>query len=141
MTPLNLPDSSQNSAMDTIFLKGIRVFGHHGHTAEERCVGQIIEVDVELRLDLRKAGRTDRLKDTADWYSVFQTVTEAVTGNSHKLMEHLASDIASRLLATTPAHEVTISVSKPSPPLGGICERCGVKVTRSGADFSGESPA
>lgn len=126
--------------MDTIFLRGIRVFGHHGHTEEERGIGQVIEVDVELQMDLRQAGRTDRLEHTADWSDVFATVTEVVAGGSHHLMEHLASDIARRLLASTRAHEVVVSVAKLSPPLGGICERCGVQVTRSGGDFRDDAP-
>ena len=44
---------------DQIMLTGMKFFGHHGCTPEERAVGQIIAVDVELNLDLSNAGSSD----------------------------------------------------------------------------------
>lgn len=121
--------------MDRIFLSGIRVFGSHGLTDEERSVGQVLEVDVELRMDLRHAGRTDVLEHTADWTDVYSIAREAVEGGSHRLLESLAADLARQLLDATRADEVLVRVTKPHPPVGGVCDRSGVEIVRTHSDF------
>ena len=53
--------------MDKIILTGISVFGHHGCSVEEQEHGQIFKVDVELNLDLSKAGKTVNIAETVDY--------------------------------------------------------------------------
>lgn len=125
--------------MDRIFLSGIKVFGFHGLTEEERALGQVLEVDVELRMDLRHAGRTDVIEHTADWTAVFALAQETVAGGSHHLLESLAHDLARQLLDSTRADEVMVRVTKPYPPVGGICNKCGVEVVRTHSDYERDS--
>ena len=40
---------------DRIQVKGMKFFGHHGITEEEQYIGQRIEVDVEIEVDLKSA--------------------------------------------------------------------------------------
>lgn len=116
--------------MDTIFITGIRIFGHHGHTPEEQQIGQTIEVDVELRMDLSEAGSSDKLQDTADWCAAYAIISDLVANTRHSLMEHLAAEVAQKLLVSTPTEEVLVRVSKITPPLGGIVQKCGVEIVR-----------
>ncbi len=124
--------------MDKVYLEGIRVYGHHGHSDEEQLVGQVLEVDVELRLDLRLAGRTDQLEHTTDYQEVFSIVSETVSGGTHRLLENLASDIALQVLNATRVDEVLVRVDKPQPPVGGVCRRSGVEIVRRHTDFDDE---
>ena len=52
---------------DRIELRGLRVLGAHGVLPEEQQRAQPFEVDLDLELDLRPAGRSDALADTVDY--------------------------------------------------------------------------
>ncbi len=129
------PRGKRGVTMDSITLSGIRVFGHHGCSEEERSTGQTLEVDVQIRMDLRVPGRSDRLEDTADYAQVFRIVEHVVTGERRSLLESIATDIARRVLEATPAAEVLVRVSKPSPPVGGPCRNSSVEIVRTRADY------
>src|SRR5258705_410753 len=64
--------------MDTIILSGIRALGCHGVLPEEQARPQPFEVDVELSVDLRPAGRSDVLSDTIDYDSLAGRVVQIV---------------------------------------------------------------
>lgn len=132
-------NSAGECDMDKIFLSGIRVFGHHGHSEEERTVGQVLVVDLELHMDLRHPGRTDILEHTADWNDIFALTCEIVSGGSHHLLESLATDLARQILQATTADEVLVRVTKSAPPIGGVCDCTGVEILRSHSDFEQDS--
>ena len=107
----------------------MRFFGHHGHLEAERVVGSHLDVDVELRADLRPAGASDALGDTIDYARCFALVRGVVEGEQHHLLERVATRVAEVLLAETPARGVRVRVSK-RPPLEGSVERCAVVIDR-----------
>ena len=115
---------------DRILISGIQFHGHHGVRKEERTLGQRFIVDVEFRLDLREAGRTDDLGATVDYERVHAAVVEIGTRQQFKLLEALAARIASSLLERFPAHQVTVRVTKPSPPLPDLAGGVSVEITR-----------
>lgn len=116
--------------MDKILITGIQAFGHHGHSAEEREVGQVLEADVELTTDVSRAGISDDLADTDDWSKVYQTVVNQIEQGTQALLEKLAEDIACRILSETKAEKALIRLRKPNPPIGGICASVGVEIER-----------
>jgi dihydroneopterin aldolase len=117
---------------DRIELRGLRVLGVHGALPEERERAQPFEVDLDLELDLRPAGRSDRLADTVDYGSVTQAVAAVVSGPHAELLEHLAERVALAALAcgaplTT---AVTVSVRKLRPPVPCDLHSAGVTIRR-----------
>lgn len=116
--------------MDSLFLEGMVFFGRHGASRPERELGARFSVDVELRLDLRAAGRSDRLSDTVDYPEVYRLVQEVVEGEPRKLLESVAEEIAHRLLTYSHLEEVTVRVRK-RPPVEGEFRSFGVEVTRA----------
>ena len=54
----------ERSGHDRIEIRGLRVLGTHGVLPEEQQRAQPFEVDLDLELDLRRAGRSDRLEAT-----------------------------------------------------------------------------
>ena len=54
-------------ATDRLLLEGLQFFGHHGDVEAERALGGRVDVDVEIRSDLRPAGRSDQLADLSYW--------------------------------------------------------------------------
>ena len=51
---------------DIVFIRGLRVRGLIGVYEHERDAPRELRLDVDLQLDLRAAGRSDRLDDTLD---------------------------------------------------------------------------
>jgi 7,8-dihydroneopterin aldolase/epimerase/oxygenase len=79
---------------DRIELRGLRALGIHGVLAEERNRAQPFEVDIDLEVDLRQAGRSDDLTDTIDYGAVAEAVVAAIAGPPANLLETLAERIA-----------------------------------------------
>jgi len=123
--------------MDKITLHGIQFYGYHGVTPEETVLGTRFSVDVELYLDLRRAGRTDDISNTVDYTQVFDLVVELGTKRRFKLIESIAELIAAEVLRRfPPVKEVVVRVKKLSPPIPGILEGVSVEIKRS-AEASG----
>lgn len=125
---------------DRIVLAGMRFQGRHGVEEEERAQTQPFEVDVEISLDLRAAGRADDLGKTVDYRDVFEICRSVVEGPSRLLIEALAEAIAEQVLASSLDHgatEVVVRVRKPRAPLPGSLDHAAVEITRS-ADGRGQ---
>ena len=117
--------------MDKVTVQGIQFFGRHGVTPAEREVGQRFVVDVDLRLDLARAGASDRLDHTVNYVAVHDLVREIGRGAPVTLLEALAERIARALLQRFGPKEATVRVQKPAPPIDGVMDWVGVEVTRS----------
>jgi dihydroneopterin aldolase len=115
---------------DRIFLQGIQFYGYHGVRDEERRLGQRFLVDVELRLDISRAASEDDVSATVDYSQVQTVVLEIGTRQKFKLLETLATRIASAILERFPVREVTVRATKPAPALPGVLAGVGVEVTR-----------
>jgi dihydroneopterin aldolase len=117
---------------DRIELRGLRVLGAHGALPEEQQRAQPFEVDLDLELDLRPAGQSDRLSDTVDYGSVTEAVAAVVAGPHVELLEHLAERLAVAALASGAPHAtaVTVSVRKTRPPVPNDLRSAGVTIRR-----------
>ena len=80
--------------MDRIVLDHMEFYGYHGCLTEERAKGQEFYVDVNLALSLRRAGKSDELKNTVNYAAVFEIVKSIVEGQSYHLIEAVAERIA-----------------------------------------------
>ena len=113
-------DHSENYSGDSILLEGMVFHGRHGTLPAERELGQPFVVSVELRLDLRPAGRSDDLSQTVDYGRVYQRAKEIVEGPPVNLTETVAESIAAAVVEEFPAVEaVRVRVAKPHVRLGG----------------------
>lgn len=116
---------------DTIRLKNMIFHAYHGVWDEEREIGQRFEADVELKIDVRKAAASDKLKDTIDLYRVFQEVEKIITGKKFLLVETMAERVAERILQEFRPSEVMVRIRKPHAPIRGIQEGIEVEIVRS----------
>ena len=118
-------------ADDRILLNGMRFHARHGVSVEERAEAQPFRVDLEVDLDLRRPGVSDRLEDTVNYSDMFRTVREVMEGEPRHLLEALAEQIASRVLSGFPAEAVRVRVTKLRPPIkGAALEGTAVEVYR-----------
>lgn len=105
-------------------------YGYHGVFAAEKELGQRLEVDVELQLDLRSAGVNDDLEATVNYVEVYTVVKEIVEERAFNLMEAVAEEIAATLLGAYSLHEVCVRIRKPQPPVGGTMDCFTVEIRR-----------
>ena len=116
--------------MGVIRLHNMTFYGYHGISAAERQTGRRFEVDVELVVDINKAAKSDRLKDTVNYTEVYRTVEELVAQNSFALLETIAVKLANQILEKFKPKEVTIRVRKKIPPVPGNLDHIEVEVKR-----------
>jgi dihydroneopterin aldolase len=119
---------------DRILVHGIQFYGHGGVHTEERTIGQRYAVDVEVVLDLSKAGRSDSLADTISYSDIYRVVIEAGESSRFHLIEALAEMIATMILQRFPVGEVMVRVKKLNPPIAGVLDYVGVEVVRRRGD-------
>ena len=98
--------------MDRILLEGMSFQGRHGVRPAERERPQEFKVDVEVDCDLGEAGRTDRIEDTLDYRQVRAIAREVIEGESKKLLEALAGQIAERVLQLPCVAGVSVRIAK-----------------------------
>lgn len=109
---------------------GIKGYGYHGLFANEREIGQEFLVDVLADLDLTVAAQSDDLTDSVDYGAIAKTVIAEITGEPCNLIEKLASRVGQRLIAEfSKLDSVTITVHKPSAPLGVSANDVSVTIT------------
>jgi len=119
--------------MGQIALEGLEFFAFHGYYDEEQKIGNKYGVDLHLKTDLHAAGASDKLAETVN-YEVLYRLTLAEMQQPARLLEHLAHRILDRVMAEFPqVRRARVSVSKFNPPLGGICQRARVTLSRKRA--------
>ena len=116
---------------DLIELRGLRIVGICGALPEERERAQPLEIDLDVEADLAPAGASDVLADTIDYGALCDAVASVVTSGEPQLLEHLAEQIATAVLAVDArATAVTVGVRKLRPPVPHALATSGVRIRR-----------
>ncbi|MGH2771744.1 MAG: dihydroneopterin aldolase [Actinomycetota bacterium] len=118
------------SGSDRILIEGLKVFGYHGVTEREAAEGQDFLIDVECRVDLSRAARSDDLADTVAYDSLAREVARIATSERFRLIETLAEHIAVAALARPSVSEVRVRVAKPRAPLDADVRSVAVEIVR-----------
>jgi len=116
--------------MGKIRIANMTFYGHHGVGESERDLGGKFHIDVELVLDLDRAGRSDDVEDTVDYQQVYNVIAQVERSKRFRLLEALASSAADAILSRFEVMEVTVRVRKGSVPLGGLIDSADVEITR-----------
>jgi dihydroneopterin aldolase len=118
-------------SLDKILLNNMRFYGFHGLLAEENKIGQRFNVDVELFLNLQKAGETDDMNNSIHYGHAYELIEEIVEGKAMNLIEAVAETIASQLFARfSLLSACTVKVTKPDPPIPGHYDSVAVEIYR-----------
>lgn len=116
--------------MDRIEIRGLRVVGTHGALPAERERAQPFEVDIDLEVDLRKAGSTDSLNDTVNYAHIVGMVDRIIREERHDLLERVAARISEELLGNSLVAAVEVAVRKLRPPVPVDVATTGVRIRR-----------
>ncbi len=116
--------------MGIISLEGLEFFAHHGYYTEETKLGNKFTVDVFIKVDFESASEKDDLDRTINYETVYQII-RAEMDKPSKLLENVLYRIQDRISSKFPSiQSLTLSISKLNPPLGGLCQKAKVTITK-----------
>ncbi|MFZ3101086.1 MAG: dihydroneopterin aldolase [Desulfitobacteriaceae bacterium] len=123
---------------DVIRLRGLEFYAYHGVLPEEKTLGQQFVVDLDLFLNLRAAGNSDKVEDTVSYAEVYSVIKECMLGETFDLLERLAEYIAQKVLAVFACSALRLEIHKPQAPVPGIFRDISVEIWREqeGTEFS-----
>ena len=117
--------------MDTIQIKGLRLFAYHGVNPEEKRDGQHFVLDICLHADLAKARHSDQLGDTVNYAAVVKAVRAAFTQESFDLIERAAQAVCDAVLENFPAVQaVDVLLKKPEAPVNAEFDYMAVAISQ-----------
>jgi dihydroneopterin aldolase len=97
----------------------MRFHAKHGFYEEEQILGTWYVVDVQITTDLSEAAASDELARTINYETVYE-ICRIVMETPNKLLETIVKRIVAGLKHQFPRiHDVTVSLKKMNPPLGG----------------------
>lgn len=123
--------------LDRVEVRGLTVMTVVGVLAHERESAQPLRIDLDLHVDLRDAGLSDDLADTANYGDVAQRVAEAVRASSDLLLERVASRVADLVLEIDRVEAVDVTVTKVRPPIPEQLDTTAVRIHRAAATDTG----
>lgn len=101
-----------------ITITGIQGFGYHGLFESEKRDGQNFIVDIQVEVDLDKAGVSDQLEASLDYNALAVLVHEEIIGLPVNLIEALAHRIGEKILKSFKQVEgIKVTVHKPQAPI------------------------
>ncbi|MBE9032818.1 dihydroneopterin aldolase [filamentous cyanobacterium LEGE 11480] len=115
---------------DRIELSNIRCYGYTGFLPEEQVLGQWFEVDLIIDLDLSQAGQSDDLQHTLDYRGAIEATKTVVKDSRFALVERLAAEIASKILAFAIVQQVRVRLHKPAAPIPDFGGKITIDITR-----------
>ncbi len=98
--------------MSHISIVDLEVFYRVGVPDAERAQPQRLLLTVEMESDFSAAAKSDSIADTIDYFAVTQWLLKFGEGQSWKLIEKLAADIADTILPEFKPQSVTVEVKK-----------------------------
>lgn len=98
--------------MDTITIKDLAVLCRIGVPDEERSRPQRLLITVQMRGDFSKAGQSDQIEHTINYYDVSRRIVDFCRTESFKLIEKLGEEIAGFILKDFGARRVAVEVKK-----------------------------
>ena len=116
---------------DRVELRGLRVMALCGVLPEERTRRQPFEIDVDVFVDLSRAGASDALGDTVDYGSLCERIDKLALDEQYSLLERFAARVAEVVLATPLVAAVTVNVRKLRPPVPQHLSTSGVCIHRA----------
>ena len=112
----------------TISLEGLEFHSFHGVYPHERSSGNKFEVDVIVEADIEPSAFADDLGGTLNYEDLYAVIREEMEKPS-KLLERVGHSMAEAILGKfSQAMNVTITIAKFNPPIGGVCRKAAVTI-------------
>ena len=117
--------------MDCIRIINLKIPGRHGVYEFEKEKDGLFELDVELFLNLKSAGKSDDLSKTVNYDEAVGIIMEVFNSKDRNLIESVAEDIARELLFKYSVNKVIIRIRKPHAPISAIFDTVETELERT----------
>jgi len=107
--------------MDMVLIEGLEVRTVIGIYDWERDIRQTVRLDLEMAWDISKAGKTDAIEDTLDYFAVSQRLIQHVETSDFALVEALVESCATIVMQEFSVPWLRVKLSKPLHNLGMDC--------------------
>ena len=97
---------------DHLFIENFSISCRVGTTAEERVHPQKIMLCLKVFLDLKRAGKTDRMESTLNYAEIIDQIRTVTSKGEYQLVERVAESIAQKILENKKVSAVEIKVGK-----------------------------
>ena len=109
----------------------------HGCMEHEKKLGNTFLVTLNMKLDTKKAGLSDKLEDTLNYQLVYDVVKAQMAIPSN-LIEHVGQRIMDAVTSEFNQIEMMkLKLSKLAPPLGGKVEAVSIKLEKKSLHKNG----
>ncbi len=99
-------------SLTTIVIKNLRVDTVIGVYAHEKTAPQSLKLDLELRLDARRAAHSDALVDTVDYDEVCASVRDFGRRHQFELLERFTHELSGELMRRFPLRSLSLTAWK-----------------------------
>ena len=114
--------------MDYIEIKGMKFHSYIGHYDEEKQIGNKFNVNLKIRTNCEKAGKSDNLDDALDYVSVYSVVKKEMNKKCN-LVENVVARVKSSIFENFEQIEhLELKITKLSPKIGGMVDEVSVIV-------------
>ncbi len=107
---------------DIVFINGLAIDATIGVYDWERTIKQRLVLDLDMYFDIKPAASSDDLSHTLDYSAVSQRIISFVEASSYQLLEALAEQVASIVMAEFSVSGLRLRINKP----GAVPEASGV---------------
>jgi dihydroneopterin aldolase len=116
---------------DRIEVRGLELLVYCGVLPEEQARRQPFLFDLDLYLDLSRAGETDDLAHTADYGHLVDVLAAELDVERFALLERMAARVAELVFEHSTVDQVTVTARKLRPPVAAHVDTTGVRIHRS----------
>ncbi|MEO1001553.1 MAG: dihydroneopterin aldolase [Cyanobacteria bacterium J06638_7] len=109
-----------STSSGSLLVRGLRLWAHVGVLDFERDQGQWFELDLELGVDPRAAGRSDRLADTLDYGVLIAALQRQASRIRCHTLEHYGQCILELISECHGPLPVTLELRKCAAPVPGF---------------------
>ncbi|MFR0592972.1 dihydroneopterin aldolase [Limosilactobacillus mucosae] len=115
--------------MGRIRINNMKFHTYNGVFAEEKKLGQKLEIDIDMQYPIEKRVLHDDLNETVSYADVYDTIKDFVTTHSFDLIESVANELLKKILADySMLEKVTLRIRKYSVPIDGVFDNVEIEV-------------
>lgn len=122
--------------MDKIIIEDLEVYAYHGVAQEEKTLGQMFIISLEIGVDLDKAAKSGDLNDTINYSKVCKAVISILQKESYDLIETAALKIIEGIFNNFAlAQSIKVILKKPWAPMKQHLKYAAVELERKRGDM------
>lgn len=121
--------------MDRIIIEDLQVYAYLGVAQEEKTIGQMFFVSLQIGANLERAAKSDDVNDTLNYADLCNDVKTVMQSGKCNLIEATAMNIIQYLFRKyADIAEIRVTLKKPWAPMGHHLKYAAVELERKRGD-------